>query len=444
MAYDNTIAIVLDKQHAKEFSLVYPGWLKHHPYLTDCHWLFVALDPVTWPVIRTFSAELPVQRFVQVLDDRRQWPMPPEPASIRDIALWQYLTTVPLNVRTSRWTKIDTDVVARPHDSSSATLALGSGSVVTGSAWGYTKPAGALGQLARWVRQRWPKSVPPTWKANDNKDKCRRLIGWLSSHDTAFTQEIARACLEQPPPVISHDTLTWLVAESTGRQWGDYPYKLLGWEHVRPRSIPERVAADAQPVGMSNHAKRVIDLIERIDAKRVAEVGVYRGETSAAILRNCPNVHLLMVDQWTSVTAGDYLQTGDQRARDTQAGHDRAREIAYALTDSWSARRSIAPIASLQAASLEAACRSIGTGQQLDLVFIDAAHDYHSVVDDIAAWAPLVRPGGILCGHDFGHRRFGGVQQAVREFVEPRGLDLTVDKHSTVWWVTMPALVAVN
>ncbi|CAE8699620.1 unnamed protein product, partial [Polarella glacialis] len=37
----------------------------------------------------------------------------------------------------------------------------------------------------------------------------------------------------------------------------------------------------------------------------------------------------------------------------------------------------------------------------MDLVFLDARHDYEAVSDDIQAWRPKVRPGGILSGHDF-------------------------------------------
>jgi len=46
----------------------------------------------------------------------------------------------------------------------------------------------------------------------------------------------------------------------------------------------------------------------------------------------------------------------------------------------------------------------------LDFVFIDAAHDFESVRDDIAAWLPKVKPGGVLAGHDFGEE---GVMRAV-------------------------------
>jgi predicted O-methyltransferase YrrM len=58
--------------------------------------------------------------------------------------------------------------------------------------------------------------------------------------------------------------------------------------------------------------------------------------------------------------------------------------------------------------------------EHFDFVFIDAAHDYASVVADIRGWLPKVKHGGILAGHDYvkgvdGERTFPGVVQAVEE-----------------------------
>ncbi len=65
----------------------------------------------------------------------------------------------------------------------------------------------------------------------------------------------------------------------------------------------------------------------------------------------------------------------------------------------------------------------------LDLVFIDADHRYEAVKADIKAWLPHIRPGGILCGHDFGDSEHPGVTQAVTELV-PR----FKTAGRSLWW----------
>jgi hypothetical protein len=55
-----------------------------------------------------------------------------------------------------------------------------------------------------------------------------------------------------------------------------------------------------------------------------------------------------------------------------------------------------------------------------DVVYIDASHDYDDVRADIAAWWPLVRAGGLLCGDDYDPVSDPGVVQAVNEFDQRR------------------------
>ena len=48
----------------------------------------------------------------------------------------------------------------------------------------------------------------------------------------------------------------------------------------------------------------------------------------------------------------------------------------------------------------------------LDLVFIDANHEYHQVKKDILTWKKKVRPGGILSGHNYSRIRLPGVKKS--------------------------------
>lgn len=53
----------------------------------------------------------------------------------------------------------------------------------------------------------------------------------------------------------------------------------------------------------------------------------------------------------------------------------------------------------------------------IDFVYIDAAHDFDSVVADIRAWYPKVAKGGCLAGHDI---NLDGVKRAVEQELSGR------------------------
>lgn len=64
--------------------------------------------------------------------------------------------------------------------------------------------------------------------------------------------------------------------------------------------------------------------------------------------------------------------------------------------------------------------------KSVDMVFIDGAHDYEHVKEDITLWLPKVH--GIICGHDYGDtpgnpgEGWPGVQRAVSELLPGFGL----------------------
>jgi hypothetical protein len=67
-------------------------------------------------------------------------------------------------------------------------------------------------------------------------------------------------------------------------------------------------------------------------------------------------------------------------------------------------------------------------GRTFDLVFLDADHSYEGVRGDIWAWRQVVKPGGILAGHDL---NWPGVRQAVDEAF---GTGWKTGAGGWAWW----------
>lgn len=54
---------------------------------------------------------------------------------------------------------------------------------------------------------------------------------------------------------------------------------------------------------------------------------------------------------------------------------------------------------------------------RLDLVFVDGAHDFKSVADDIGTWRDKLRKHGIIAFHDYGAPSLPDVKRAVDEWM---------------------------
>lgn len=147
------------------------------------------------------------------------------------------------------------------------------------------------------------------------------------------------------------------------------------------------------------------------------EVGAYIGEsvvyTAVEIINSGKDIQLHVVDKWRGKnTINPELsmkQILDQFILNVQPVADKMKIFIH------------------QQKSVKAAEEFLDGS--LDFVFIDAAHDYKSVKEDIIAWYPKVKAGGLLAGHDF-TEKFPGVQIAVRELLP----DAIVSPHSDQCW----------
>lgn len=168
-----------------------------------------------------------------------------------------------------------------------------------------------------------------------------------------------------------------------------------------------------------------------------AEVGVFIGDLSERILSTFSGVKLHLIDSWEEARENsDYRKSGDRMARQTQVEQNINYLKVVERTRKFRPQTVFHRIDSVEAAySLLA---DYGP-ESFDFVFIDGDHSYNGVKKDLQAYYPLVRPGGLFSGHDYGHRRFIGVKRAVDEFHSKLKLktDLNVGRGK-VWWIWRP------
>lgn len=144
---------------------------------------------------------------------------------------------------------------------------------------------------------------------------------------------------------------------------------------------------------------------------RIVELGTYRGRSARAMLDNS-KAHLWCIDRWSG-RAGKVVVS----AKDYQIFLKNIKDIKDRVT--------------ILNMTTQGAVGRLPLGT-FDMVFIDADHSYEGVKFDIMHFASLLKPGGLLCGHDYNLVRWSGVVEAVKELF---GRAYVVH---TIWWVKRP------
>lgn len=150
----------------------------------------------------------------------------------------------------------------------------------------------------------------------------------------------------------------------------------------------------------------VAGLCQAIGAKTFVEVGCKEGRTTGFVLANCPDIHVIAIDPWIKQEASA------DPTRETYEAWDFA-EIERTFWENVGEHKNRCTMVrdtSEQSAKLTFQDHD----ETFDVVFIDALHDYDSVMQDISLWWPLVREGGFLVLHDFNHK-WPGVMRAVAD-----------------------------
>lgn len=166
-------------------------------------------------------------------------------------------------------------------------------------------------------------------------------------------------------------------------------------------------------------------LMEKFDITPVVgvEVGVETGNNAVELLW-LNMLRLYLVDIWKP-----FIQEGKQ------IWSDKICEDNYQYVCSRFSERQNIMI--MRSTSFDAA--KTFPDSSLDFVYIDACHQYESVLEDITIWSRKVKEGGILSGHDYCTQYWPGVIRAVDEFASNHNHQVqhgTSDgDQSPDWWI---------
>ena len=180
------------------------------------------------------------------------------------------------------------------------------------------------------------------------------------------------------------------------------------------------------------------------------EVGVQEGLFSEHLLARWPGI-LFSVDPWRHYAEYPDLANVSQDEQDTL----------YRVTVRRLFQASKIGRCHVWRMTGREAC-TILPQRSLDFVYLDARHDRASVMQDLIDWTPLVKPGGLISGHDYldgdvtfdrvenaeGHvlERFAptftqfGVKSAVDEWARLMGwtVHVSTDDAFPTWYCEVP------
>ena len=154
------------------------------------------------------------------------------------------------------------------------------------------------------------------------------------------------------------------------------------------------------------YAEGLIDMINWIDnirptqEMRIIEIGSYIGEST-----------MIFADRFKEVVSVDpYINDYDlEDAACSFAPFDKVYEQFVRNT------LSVPNIKSIRETSENAF--SILKDQQWDMVYIDGLHTLEGVSYDIAHYKTIIKPGGFVCGHDYG---WGNVRHAIGQLLDDK------------------------
>ena len=153
----------------------------------------------------------------------------------------------------------------------------------------------------------------------------------------------------------------------------DYIYKKYGLQNGKlPIQIPD------------TDRTTLAELFQELSFTVGAEIGTLAGVYAEILCKKNPSVHLYCVDPWMQYSGYKEHVTQDKFNKFFEQTQKRLKKYNVTYKRDFSVN----------------VAKEFKDGS-LDFVYIDGNHELQHVINDLYAWAPKVRKGGIIAGHDY-------------------------------------------
>ena len=149
------------------------------------------------------------------------------------------------------------------------------------------------------------------------------------------------------------------------------------------------------------------------------EIGCYEGVNATYLLETLPELQLTGVDPYDTYIDWNGLNV-DYNQGEFKLAKDKIEQVKYKFS-----RFNIIERTSDDAVSEF-------EDESVDFVFVDGLHTYEQTLQDCINYLPKVKPGGIICGHDY--NVISGVTKAVDEFSSLHKKSVMALRSSTRAW----------
>jgi hypothetical protein len=180
----------------------------------------------------------------------------------------------------------------------------------------------------------------------------------------------------------------------------------------------ELMASQDYSIGLTAHYKPLAQLIKKRGYKTGIEIGTAYAGNALHLLQNTELDSLVCVDPYLFYPAMPGFTCQEEYDTLYQFAVNRLecfKNVIFLRMDSQNFIKDLA-----------------GFDTKYDFVFIDGSHDYEDVKWECENYSKIIKPGGVLSGHDYDI--FDGVNKAVDEFSKATGKAVNT-LPGNIWYI---------